>query len=160
MIYEQRQVYRLISDESCNKWIETLNAAIIYAKFFWKLLQESNNEVTKYFSKLKEEVQFIEFEKSIDEEYKQNQLNTIQNSKKNSMNGGKGNSDANNTNNKNSKLEKKKERRKNPHTNSGKYLNFIISLINYYLNFIQIKIVCYLMMLLIRKVLLSLHLKY
>lgn len=121
MNYEQRQVYRLINEQSCNKWIETLNAAIIYAKFFWKLMQESNNEVSKYFSKLKEEIAYIEFEETIDAEYKQKQqLITKENSqiisKKELQENNKGHS----------QIEKKKERRKNPHTALGNITFLII----------------------------------
>jgi len=112
--YEQRQVYRTVSDASCNKWIETLNAAIIYAKFFWRLMQENRHEVSKYFSKIKDEVQYIEFEDSIDIEYKK---------KKDSKKDCKKNYDSEGTifSNKESISDKgkKKERRKNPHSSSS-----------------------------------------
>lgn len=119
--YEQRQVYRLISDESCIKWIETLNAAIIYSKFFWKLMQENNREVSKYFSKLKEEVVYIPFEESIDEEYTKKKPDNEKDKdikNKDSKNKVKNNDKDKSKDLKSSKGSKKKERRKNPHTES------------------------------------------
>lgn len=113
--YEQRQVYRTISEESCNKWIEILNAAIIYSKFFWCLMQENTHEVSKYFSKLKkEEIQYVMFEESIDKEYKKKK--EIQKTDNNNDSVVKINSNSTNSSEKSSK---KKDRRKNPHSKSS-----------------------------------------
>ena len=104
--YEQRQVYRLNSEESCNKWIEVLNSAIIYSKFFLGLL-EKNSIVVEYFSKLKEEKVYIDYYKEIDDQYKkQNKFNKAT---KNKLSNDKS------KNNENSSSSKKKERRKNPY---------------------------------------------
>jgi len=108
LIYQQRQVYRLTSEESCIKWIEVLNAAIIYTKFFMKIM-ENNLEVAQYFSKLKEETQYIDFDQKIDQIYKKpkqsnKNLNESANKKKEETKANK---------------PEKKERRKNPHTNSN-----------------------------------------
>lgn len=68
LICNQRQVYRCITESACNDWIETINKAVLYAKFFWNLMQIKNNEVSKYFSKMKDEdVTIVEFENSSDE---------------------------------------------------------------------------------------------
>lgn len=67
--YEHRQVYRLKTEDSCNKWIEVLNAAIIYSKFFLTLL-ERDSQVAEYFSKIKEEVNYIEYDRETDTVFK------------------------------------------------------------------------------------------
>lgn len=115
--YTQRQVYRLISDDCCDKWIECLNASIIYAKFFWRLLQENNFEITKYFSKIKEEISFINYNPEVDSEYlkKQQEFNYKARGVTIKPNDEK----KENNNNK----EKKKERKKNPFTSQeGNFL--------------------------------------
>ena len=52
-MYKSRQIYKADNEELCNKWIERINAAIIYHKF-WKNLIEKNSEIWEYYSKQSE----------------------------------------------------------------------------------------------------------
>ena len=52
LIYTQRQVYRFKSEKVCEKWIETLNLASIYTKF-WKSLEKKEPRVINYIQELK-----------------------------------------------------------------------------------------------------------
>jgi serum/glucocorticoid-regulated kinase 2 len=52
LIYTQSQVYRFKSEKVCEKWIETLNLASIYTKF-WKSLEKKEPRVVNYIQELK-----------------------------------------------------------------------------------------------------------
>lgn len=52
-MYKYRQIYKAENEELCNKWIERINASIIYYKF-WKHLIEKNSEIWEYYSKQSE----------------------------------------------------------------------------------------------------------
>lgn len=91
-------------------------------------MQDNNHEVSKYFSKLKDEITFIEFDSNIDTAHtkKDKQLVSVTPSKTSSKNNSNNTSTTVVTNNGSSETksfnEKKKERRKNPYTNNGNFL--------------------------------------
>ncbi len=116
--YKQRQVYRVKTLKACEKWIELINASIIYNKF-WMGLVEKNSSILDYLYKQKEEELLIS-DIVIKEEKKENnnssneinrnsQIEKNEGNSKKSMNS-KRSSDTNTLGGK----EKKRERRKNP----------------------------------------------
>ena len=60
ILYKQKQVYRFTKIEICEKWIEIINMAIIYTKF-WKCKQEKDVRVTEYIMKQKGETIEIDY---------------------------------------------------------------------------------------------------
>lgn len=114
--YEHRQVYRLKTEDSCNKWIEVLNAAIIYSKFFLTLL-EKDAQVAEYFSKIKEETSYIEYDKETDTIFKKRRSTAFTSEEVKEKEKPKKEKEKEKQKN---DPKKKKERRKNPYTNQGK----------------------------------------
>lgn len=111
--YQRRQVYRLNTLKACEKWIEVINAAIIYGKF-WSALIEKNPELYNYYWSQKEDLETIKDEK---EDLGQ----TINNGKNNESNSNaipelKKNVNSPSNISSESTATKKKERRRNPHS--------------------------------------------
>jgi len=122
--YKQRQLYRVKTQKACEKWIESINASIIYNKF-WMGLVEKNSSILDYLYKQKEEELLIS-DIQIIEERKENNKSSINEGSSNEINrnsqieknegnstksmSSKRSSDTNTLGGK----DKKRERRKNP----------------------------------------------
>lgn len=111
IIYQKRQVYRLNTLKACEKWIEVINASIIYGKF-WSALIEKNPELYDWYWSQKETQETIQ--DNLEETNK-----IIKHDKTNNEENAEIKKLTNNTSS-NISLEssatKKKERRKNPHS--------------------------------------------
>ena len=59
MFHKKRQIYRLNSLKACERWIEVINSAIIYGKF-WTSLLLKYPELIDYFYKTKILIEKIE----------------------------------------------------------------------------------------------------
>lgn len=55
---KQRQVYRVKSLSACEKWVETINAAIIYS-IYWNKIIKKTPKISEYYYSLKEETTTI-----------------------------------------------------------------------------------------------------
>jgi serine/threonine protein kinase len=98
LFHKKRQIYRLNSLKACERWIEVINSAIIYGKF-WTSLLLKYPELIDYFYKTKILIEKIE--DNIPGEIKEEKIEKV-----------KEKVELNNVNEKS----KKKERRKNPHS--------------------------------------------
>ena len=112
IVYKQRQVYRFTHNAICDKWIEIINMAIMYNKF-WKCLQEKDSRVTEYFLKQKGET--IELDNSDGKIYEiTDKGRKVQSNKPND------NTSNNTQTNTNNIGQPKKQRRPNPYTSMDK----------------------------------------
>ncbi len=105
------------SEAACDKWIEIINSATIFSKF-WSILMQKSSKVSEYFWKLNQEKLEIKAEDSetvSTQEVKEETKHTEETEKKESAN-----------NKKSMQSEKgkggKKERRKNPYTQRKHFL--------------------------------------
>ena len=97
-MYKYRQIYKAENSDLCNKWIERINAGIIYFKF-WKNLIEKNPEIAEFYSNQAENEEILDANQAIE--------NAIEEEEKNENNGLKVASPEKNE--KKSKKAKKKE---------------------------------------------------
>lgn len=109
-MYKYRQIYKAENEDLCNKWIERINAAIIYYKF-WKNLIDKNSEIWEYYSKQSEIEEMFEIGKTVskkegEKEEEKGQSSIVASSYNNSQ------VEVTEKNNKD-----KKKRRKNPFSN-------------------------------------------
>lgn len=109
IIYQKRQVYRLNTLKACEKWIEVINASIIYGKF-WSALIEKNPEIYDWYWSQKETQETIEDKIEETNNILKNEENEENPEKKKLSNNSSSNISSEST------ATKKKERRKNPHT--------------------------------------------
>jgi hypothetical protein len=121
--YQKRQVYRLNTLKACEKWIEVINAAIIYGKF-WSSLIQKMPEIYDYYWNQKEELETILDLKEEGNSDKIKQENGIENTTEK-----KNNSSSNISS---TEVTKKKERRKNPHSIINGIFRIIIYCLNIY----------------------------
>ena len=61
LVYSQRQVYRFKNEKVCEKWIETLNLASIYYKF-WKCQEKKDQKLINIKKESKNQIIEIDFE--------------------------------------------------------------------------------------------------
>jgi len=122
LFYKQRQIYRVKSSKSCDMWIEKINAAIIYNKY-WLLMCQKNPQASEYllFNQGEEStsIPFSDKEKieniiEKEAENKQNEEKVGEN--KNEANVNKSSEISNTSQEGKKKVKKKKERRLNPYT--------------------------------------------
>lgn len=112
IIYKQRQVYRTKNLKSCDKWIEIINASIIYNKFCINLVNK-NEKVSEFFWKHKEEILKIDFNENgnlTDSTNAQNRESKSDNEKNKIKEESKNNKGSQTS------TKKKKERRANPYS--------------------------------------------
>lgn len=110
--FEGTQIYRSPSEKSAELWTETVSSAISYTKFFSGLIIE-HPELVQYFSKVKDDPVFVEFNGEIDDKFKnrnKKETNQVKNQKQIQFN----KDDNSDSNQQSSKSIKK--RRKNPFT--------------------------------------------
>ena len=121
IVYKQRQVYRFTHNAICEKWIEIINMAIMYNKF-WKCLQEKDARVTEYFLKQKGET--IELDNNDGKMFQITNNGRMVISKKQSENITSSNKSSNTQTEQNSSsnnsTQQKKQRRPNPYTSMDK----------------------------------------
>jgi hypothetical protein len=104
-MYKYRQIYKAENEELCNKWIERINASIIYYKF-WKHLIEKNSEIWEYYSKQSEVEELFDETKSSTQNEKQREEEKVDTSNSNVNSGSQVDGQ-----------KEKKQRRKNPFSN-------------------------------------------
>jgi hypothetical protein len=105
IIYKHRQVFRVKSEYSCYKWIEIINSAIIFSKF-WSILMQKSSKVSEYFWQLNQEKLEIKWDERSTESIPEKKEEVKQPTE-----------EAKSTNrNSMQSVKSKKERRKNPYT--------------------------------------------
>jgi hypothetical protein len=101
-------VFRIKSESACDKWIEIINSATIFSKF-WSLLMQKSSRVSEYFWQLNQEKLEIKCEESSNQSSANEEVKKTEDFEK------KESANRNSMQSEKSKIGKK-ERRKNPYT--------------------------------------------
>ncbi len=101
-------MFRVKSEYACDKWIEIINSATIFSKF-WSILMQKSSKVSEYFWQLNQEKLEIKWDERSSQTLSEKKEEVKQPNEE---------SKDNKSNNKNSmqSVKSKKERRKNPYT--------------------------------------------
>jgi hypothetical protein len=100
-------VFRVKSEFACDKWIEIINSATIFSKF-WSLLMQKSSKVSEYFWQLNQGKLEIKWDEQPEQDFKEEVKKQVSEESKKA--------EANSKNSMQSEKAKKKERRKNPYT--------------------------------------------